>query len=152
MDHSMMDHSQMDHDMPMDDMCSMNMLLSWDYHNLCLLSSSWHIKTLLQFIVSLLLVVVLCVGFEALRAKVTKKQREEKGIAISDEGIEDTNNNIQGNGWTKSVGYGLVVGYSYIIMLIFMSYNAWVMLAVVVGATLGHHIFHGEPRDTMACH
>jgi copper transporter 1 len=70
-----MDHSMPD--MPMDDMCSMNMLLSWDYNNLCLLSSSWHIKTLPQFIVSLLLVAVLATGYEYLRVRVKRASRGE---------------------------------------------------------------------------
>lgn len=71
MDH--MDHSQMDHSMPMEDMCSMNMLLSWDYHNLCLFSSLWHIKTLPQFVLSLAAVSLMAFGYEYLRVKLTRK-------------------------------------------------------------------------------
>jgi copper transporter 1 len=56
------------------------------------------------------------------------------------------------NGWSKSVFYGLLVGYSYAMMLIFMSYNGFVMASVVIGAIVGHHLFQGEQRDTLACH
>ncbi|CDR40515.1 CYFA0S05e01310g1_1 [Cyberlindnera fabianii] len=156
-----MDHSS--HNMDMGDMpdmpghehqamCSMNMLLNSDYENLCLLSSSWHIKTLPQFIISLLLVAVMGVGYEYVRVKA--KRMETRLISLPvDQSQEYTNTSlVSSESWSKSLIYGVLVGYSYIMMLLFMTYNIWVMLAVVSGAVLGHHLFHGEMRDTMACH
>lgn len=52
----------------------------------------------------------------------------------------------------KSVYYGLLVGYSYMMMLVFMTYNGWAMIAVVLGAVLGNYLYGGEINDSMACH
>jgi len=41
----------------------------------------------------------------------------------------------------KAIFYGLQVFYSFFIMLIFMTYNGWVMVAVAVGASIGHYAF-----------
>ncbi|KAK3309614.1 Ctr copper transporter family-domain-containing protein [Chaetomium strumarium] len=70
-DHSMMGHSShegMDHgDMGGGHMCSMNMLFTWDTTNLCIVFRQWHITSNLSLIVSLLAVVGICAGYEALR-------------------------------------------------------------------------------------
>ena len=44
------------------------MLLNWDYKNLCIVSSQWHIHTVFDLIASLIAVVLLGMGYEALRA------------------------------------------------------------------------------------
>ena len=36
--------------------------------------------------------------------------------------------------------------------LLFMTYNGWVMLAVAVGAAVGHLIFGGDAEKSVACH
>jgi len=41
----------------------------------------------------------------------------------------------------RALVYGVSVFLSFFLMLIFMTYNAYYILAVVVGATLGHYIF-----------
>ncbi|KAK3942186.1 Ctr copper transporter family-domain-containing protein [Diplogelasinospora grovesii] len=54
----------------------------------------------------------------------------------------------------KAVLYGIQNFYAFMIMLIFMTYNGWVMIAVSVGAALGYFIFGGRTpvtKDT-ACH
>ncbi|KAM0280387.1 hypothetical protein ACHAQH_004100 [Verticillium albo-atrum] len=80
MDHSHMDHGDpghggMDHGhggMDHGDMggaqCSMNMLFTWDTNNLCIVFRQWRIDSTLSLIFSLLLVVALTAGYEALRA------------------------------------------------------------------------------------
>ena len=44
------------------------MLLNWDVENVCIVSSQWHIRTTFDMIASLLAVVLIGVGYEALRA------------------------------------------------------------------------------------
>ena len=44
------------------------MLFTWDTKNLCIVFKQWHVRGTPSLIVSLLLVVLLCAGFEALRA------------------------------------------------------------------------------------
>lgn len=70
MDHSHMDHGTMpgmDHgDMDMGS-CSMNMIFTWDYNNLCIVFRSWRITSPLTLIISLLAIVALTAGYEAVR-------------------------------------------------------------------------------------
>lgn len=44
------------------------MLFTWDTNNLCIVFRQWHIRSTLSLIVSLLLVVAITAGYEALRA------------------------------------------------------------------------------------
>jgi copper transporter 1 len=78
MDHSDMGHGGMDHG-GMDHgghggmggggepMCSMNMLFTWDTNNLCIVFPSWRVTGTLSLLVSLLAVVALTAGYEAIR-------------------------------------------------------------------------------------
>ncbi|KAF2772026.1 hypothetical protein EJ03DRAFT_387836 [Teratosphaeria nubilosa] len=53
----------------------------------------------------------------------------------------------------KAVLYGIQVFYSFFIMLLFMTYNGWVMIAVGVGATIGFLLFSGSSvQKSAACH
>jgi len=50
--------------------------------------------------------------------------------------------------------YAVQVFYSFFIMLLFMTYNGWVMLAVAGGAFVGHLLFGLKTSSTksVACH
>lgn len=48
---------------------------------------------------------------------------------------------------TRAILYALTSGISLFIMLIFMTFNAYLMLAVVVGAGLGFFLFDGPPTS-----
>ncbi|KKZ67049.1 hypothetical protein EMCG_07281 [[Emmonsia] crescens] len=48
--------------------------------------------------------------------------------------------------------YAVQVFYSFMIMLLFMTYNGWIMLAVAVGAFLGYIMFGGEAAKSVSCH
>ncbi|OKL58033.1 hypothetical protein UA08_06745 [Talaromyces atroroseus] len=50
--------------------------------------------------------------------------------------------------------YAVQVFYSFFIMLLFMTYNGWVMLSVAVGAFVGYLVFGGDAPATKsaACH
>ncbi|KAK0537721.1 copper transporter complex subunit Ctr4 [Tilletia horrida] len=68
MDMGGMDHS-MDHGMGMggDMTCSMDMLGNWKVTNICVLTSSWHVKTTAQFVGTCIGVFLLVVLIEAIR-------------------------------------------------------------------------------------
>ncbi|KAG7148517.1 hypothetical protein HYQ46_002618 [Verticillium longisporum] len=73
MDHSHMDHGDsghggMDHGDMGGAQCSMNMLFTWDTNNLCIVFRQWRIDSTFSLVLSLLLVVALAAGYEALRA------------------------------------------------------------------------------------
>lgn len=44
------------------------MIFTWDTDNLCIVFRQWHIKSTASLVISLLLVVALTAGYEALRA------------------------------------------------------------------------------------
>ncbi|KAK4629517.1 hypothetical protein CLAFUW4_08114 [Fulvia fulva] len=53
----------------------------------------------------------------------------------------------------KAAFYGVQVFYSFFIMLLFMTYNGWIMIAVGVGAFIGYLMFSGSPpTKSAACH
>ncbi|GLB36960.1 putative ctr copper transporter family protein [Lyophyllum shimeji] len=58
----------------------------------------------------------------------------------------------------RAVLYGATVFLSFFLMLVFMTYNAYLIVAVVLGAALGHYIFGASldvdapPGRAMACH
>ncbi|KAK7543512.1 Ctr copper transporter family protein [Phyllosticta citricarpa] len=57
----------------------------------------------------------------------------------------------------KGVLYAVQVFYSFFIMLLFMTYNGWIMLAVAVGAFVGYVVFGSgsngaSATKSVACH
>jgi len=54
----------------------------------------------------------------------------------------------------KGALYAVQVFYSFFIMLLFMTYNGWVMLAVAVGAFVGYIVFGRDSSSakSVACH
>jgi copper transporter 1 len=54
----------------------------------------------------------------------------------------------------RALLYGGQIAFSFLLMLIFMTYNAYLMLAIVVGAATGFYMFHKEnfAERGMNCH
>ncbi|KAL2023471.1 hypothetical protein VTK56DRAFT_2467 [Thermocarpiscus australiensis] len=185
--HHMMDrssHGGMDHgDMGGGHMCSMNMLFTWSTDNLCIVFRQWHISSTASLILSLLAIVAICAGYEALRegirqyeARVAKRAEtapppQTYSSSPSpppqyEEAVTETTPFLAlRTGHTrdqvtrrahavKAVLYGIQNFYAFMIMLIFMTYNGWVMMAVSVGAGLGYLLFGGRTAATKetACH
>ncbi|TLD29351.1 hypothetical protein PspLS_03770 [Pyricularia sp. CBS 133598] len=195
MDHSGMDHSGMDHGghggggMDMD-RCSMNMLFTWSTKNLCIVFEQWHIRSTAGLIFSLLAVVAIGAGYEALRESIRRYEYHlnKKNEAVPQKsGVmnfytmlsrtpakirrAEADDNVNENTpfvtpgqsrakvtreahFVKAVLYGIQNFYAFMIMLIFMTYNGWVMLAVSFGAFVGYLMFGGSTPATKetACH
>ncbi|KAF1819394.1 Ctr copper transporter [Dissoconium aciculare CBS 342.82] len=149
MDHSH-HHGHGDMDASPAAMCSMNMLFTWDTTNLCIVFRSWRITGFSSLVISLIAIVALSAGYEAIKEAARQfEARSATGIA------KDANNIAQQRAQLiKAVFYGVQVFYSFFIMLIFMTYNGWVMIAVGVGATVGHLVFgaSSSPTKSAACH
>ncbi|OLN88787.1 Copper transport protein CTR2 [Colletotrichum chlorophyti] len=161
MDHSHVDHSAMGHgDMGhsgmgggMGDRCSMNMLFTWDTKNLCIVFRQWHVRSTSGLVISLLLVVALAAGYEALRAA---SRRYERSV---DKRVESLPRREQAEASrsahiVKAALYAAQNFYAFMLMLVFMTYNGWVMVAVAVGAFVGYIAFGGSTSSTKdnACH
>ncbi|ESA44088.1 Ctr copper transporter [Neurospora crassa] len=200
-----MDHSGHDHSTHMDhsghgDMhsghpgmgegaprCSMNMLFTWNTENLCIVFRQWHIHSTFSLVVSLLAIVALAAGYEALRegirqyeawtnkrVETTPHPREQYRDDDDDDDVEQQLEDEERLAETtmpwllgqnvaavtkrahaiKSVLYGIQNFYAFMIMLIFMTYNGWVMLACSLGAALGYFVFGSRTTATKetACH
>jgi len=168
MDHSTMDHGGMDHGgMGDGDSCNMSMLFTWNTKNLCLVFEWWHVRTTPGLIFSLLAVVALAAGYEALRkvsrtyeASVAKKASE---LPNEDTSTETTPRWLIGKNalaaskrahMIKAILYAVQNFYAFMLMLLFMTYNGWVMIAVSVGAFVGYFLFGANTEATKdgACH
>lgn len=163
-----MDHSQMDHGMGSTAArCSMNMLFTWNTENLCIIFRWWHVSNTFTLILSLLAVVALTAGYEAIRSGSRQYEAlvEEKytGVTLGDDNTENTTllwpgrNKVEVNKKAhiiKALLYATQTFYAFMLMLLFMTYNGWVMLAVAVGAFLGYLLFgvNTSASKETACH
>ncbi|KAK6433640.1 copper transpport protein [Oleoguttula sp. CCFEE 5521] len=152
MDHSHMNHGDVDMGHGDQPTCSMNMLFTWSTENLCIVFSSWRITSNASLIISLAAIVALTAGYEALREasrryEMRLEQRVE-GMTRQGRSAEEQTGRV-----FKAAFYGVQVFYSFFIMLLFMTYNGWIMLAVGFGAFLGYLLFGGSSATkSAACH
>lgn len=159
MNHATMNHAadsaDMSHSMPdMADRCSMNMLFTWDWKNVCIVYRWWHVRTTFDFILSFIAVIGLGVGYEFIKHWVNKWEKSNVAV-ISGSSRNANSSTLKLFKLKQSVLYGFQVGYSFMLMLVFMTYNGWFMIAVVLGAMIGKQIWGNglEPEErTMACH
>ncbi|KAI0929937.1 hypothetical protein AcV5_006774 [Taiwanofungus camphoratus] len=189
MDHS--SHITMAHSTSMPMRCSMNMLWNTQIENTCIVFRSWHISSNTHFVLSCIAIVALGVLYEWLRVaqrdvdlRIARRLiAEGKGKARTTRSGRNTpESDSEGAGLltgvpvlktrlgtplplvarlTRAILYGFSVFLSFFLMLVFMTYNAYLILAVVLGAAIGHFIF-GATMDLeavglvdgkgMACH
>ncbi|KAJ7028312.1 Ctr copper transporter [Mycena alexandri] len=162
----------MDHHMPMP-RCAMNMLWNTQIVDTCIVFRTWHVSSTTTFLVSCAVIMALGVLYEALRA--TQKTldarlvRELPGAVSLGEDARDVSTTSAGSTSKglkiplhyralRAALYGASIFLSFFLMLVFMTYNAYLILATVLGATVGHFIFSGtldvrrdDPKN-MACH
>ncbi|KAF9815594.1 hypothetical protein IEO21_04515 [Rhodonia placenta] len=188
-----MNHGDHDMPMPSGPKCSMNMLWNTQIEDTCVVFRSWHVSSKTTFVVSFFAIVALGVLYEWLRVAQRDVDRfiarrliaEGKGKArLVRSGRNTPDSDSEGAGLltgaavskvqtgtplpllarvTRAVLYGLTVFLSFFLMLVFMTYNAYLILAVVLGAGIGHFVFGSHmdlnaalsgPVDAkgMACH
>jgi copper transporter 1 len=145
------------------------MLFTWDTTDLCIVFPSWHISGTGSLIFSLLAVVLLTAGYEAVREISRRYEGYTKGVMEGPRDDEETDesSSLLGPGRNGSIGrgneqqmkiikavlYAVQVFYSFFIMLLFMTYNGWIMLAVAVGAFVGYLMFsQSSSTKSVACH
>ncbi|PWW78855.1 Ctr-domain-containing protein [Tuber magnatum] len=167
--HAHMTHASTDHNMhasPEAYSCRMNMLFTWSTKDLCLVFHGWHVRNTTTLILSLLAVIALSAGYEFVRDLARRYATRVDGVpSISEEtssllpgragaavaagGVGRRRNGRIG----KAVFYGVQVFYSFFIMLLFMTYNGWVMISVAVGSAIGYAIWGGSgAARSVTCH
>ncbi|KAK3659446.1 copper transpport protein [Elasticomyces elasticus] len=115
-----MDHSHMGHgDMDMGDgdspMCSMNMLFTWDTQNLCIIFRSWRVTSTFTLVLSILGVMALTAGYEAIRE--ASRQYEERHATALESTPRSTAQAEEKKGKViKAAFYAVQVFYSFFIM------------------------------------
>jgi len=164
MDHDHTGHGGMD--MPSaGHKCNMNMLFTWDTTDLCIVFRGWHVSSTFTLILSLIGVAALTAGYELVR-EVSRRYEASSNEYLNnlpnDENQESSSllwpgrSTVNSERKTKAVKallYALQVFYSFFIMLLFMTYNGWIMLAVAVGAFIGYSAFGGSSATkSVACH
>jgi len=165
------------HDMPRA-RCSMNMLWNYQIVDTCIVFRSWHVSSTTSFVLSFFAIVAIGVFYEWLRSY--QKVVDRKIVAVESKGKvrsgasrdasrERTQEDVSllgkgSNGISisplsriiRAVLYATTVFISFFLMLVFMTYNAYLILAVVAGAGIGHYFFadisvDGDSKG-MACH
>ncbi|KAK9315732.1 Ctr copper transporter family-domain-containing protein [Lipomyces starkeyi] len=164
MDHSQhMSHANADgiekmHDFGESAHCRTHMLFTWDSKDLCIVFDWWHIRSSIGFLVSLLVVLVLSLGYEyirAINAAVDSDAETLPGPSGSKKDDRPTYLSRPRSRIYRAAVYALQVLYSFFLMLVFMTYNGWIMLAVVGGAFTGHLLWSSRfDRSSrgMFCH
>ncbi|KIM26969.1 hypothetical protein M408DRAFT_330333 [Serendipita vermifera MAFF 305830] len=167
MDHG---HHHMDSEMT-NARCSMYMLWNTNIIDTCVVFRQWHIHNNFQFILSFLAIVALGCSYEWLR---DLQRRYDRKVAIElinsgkgknavsqntgaivlqadeDELIPLVSKATQGipvpltARVTRAVLYGASVFVSFFLMLVFMTYNAYLILATVIGAVMGHYLYGAQ--------
>lgn len=114
------------------------MLFAWDWRNTCVVFEWWHIKTFPQFLLSFVVIVSLGALYEYLKDVVGEWEV----------------NQLQSNRlkFKRSIFYGLQVFFSFWLMLVFMTYNGWLMIAVALGASVGNYFWGRSAGRSLACH
>lgn len=165
-DHSHMDHSHMDHGDGVHMVtCSMNMLFNWDTSNLCIIFHWWRIHGPISLVFSLLGVIAVTAMFEAVRAasrryelwvKLQKESQPNGAVTESTpfrSGQRLFNFSRRAH-IIKAFLYAIQSFYGLMLMLIFMTYNGWVMICMFLGSLVGYLIFGLDTSATKdgACH
>ena len=147
------DHAGDNHGNMGSDDCSMNMIFSWSYKDTCVVFRWWHIRTLTGLICSSLLVSFLSYAYEFMKYYIQKKQfNSSSSISIINDPILGRQNRLIKSSW-----YGIQVGFSFFLMLVFMTYNGWLMIAVVLGSIWGNYSWgyfadFSNEQMSLTCH
>jgi len=163
-------------------MCSMNMIWNTQIIDTCIVFPQWRIRNNFEFVLSFFIIVGLGVLYEWLRllskkydARIARSLVAERPVLSGRSSPSPRDETLVGRGIKLGGGlvpvppvarviratlYGICIFLSFFLMLVFMTYNAYLILAVVIGAATGHWVFNSHidlsatAGDTkgMACH
>lgn len=114
------------------------MLFTWDWKNTCVVFQWWHIKTYSHFLVSFVAIAALAASYEYLKEVI---DRWEINV------LQSSRIKVK-----RSLLYGVQVFFSFWLMLVFMTYNGWLMIAVALGASIGNYFWGKSASRSLACH
>ncbi|PAV18885.1 Ctr copper transporter [Pyrrhoderma noxium] len=151
--------------MDMGGKCSMNMLWNTQIIDTCVVFPQWHIRSHYGFFLSFLAIVALGIFYEWLRASARTFDRRVALKFVDGKGKGRNSSTFHVPHFDRALRailYGATVFLSFFLMLVFMTYNAYLILAVVLGAAIGHYylggemnvdaVLHSSDDKGMACH
>jgi len=179
--------------MDMGPKCSMHMLWNTQIEDTCIVFKQWHISSRFVFALSFFAIILISLGYEYLReyqrivdrrialalsrSKASGKRSvsgrstpEQSGSEVEETGLLSGSPKVSKRTPVplyprilRATLYGIQVFVSFFLMLVFMTYNAYLILAVVVGASIGHFVFGagldveailagGDSGKGVACH
>jgi len=155
--------------MPKGPKCSMHMLWNTQIEDTCVVFQSWHISSKTTLFFSCLAIVALGVLYEYLRqVQRTYDQNVARHLMTRTKGkaVDSRRGSRSNSPETEDAGllsgrrvsrsqtsipaferviraalYASTITLSFFLMLVFMTYNAYLIAAVVIGAGVGHYIF-----------
>ncbi|KAJ2001216.1 copper transpport protein [Coemansia thaxteri] len=130
-------------------MCAMNMAFNWSTENVCVLFDFWRVNSSTSLVLTCAAVFLLGYFYEYARAavRIWEKSNAPSGTLVTtgpSTPLVNTGAICNGIRWRRALFYGLLVAYSYSLMLIFMTYNGFLILAVIGGAIAGHCAYSSD--------
>ena len=127
------------------------MIWNWNTHN-TIVFSWWTTKSILGLISACIGITLISLGYEAISSlqryldqNVFVMEHQHAPVGAVFEGI---NRRPASGNMARALLYGLRSFVGIFLMLIMMTFNGYLVLAIVVGAILGHYFFGGR----VACH
>lgn len=142
---------------------SMGMHMTFYFGNdATILFAPWKVSSWQGMLWSCIVVLIVSFAYEGLKTvrqrllKVAKVQQQKESTNSADAGDDDDRLLIavpSSSSWTRSrrrIAFHLIqaqlhlvqVTVGYMLMLVAMTYNAWLFISLVIGATLGYLIFN----------
>jgi len=146
MDHSKMDHSKMDHSQMNHGNLHDGMVMTFHGgYNEQILFDFWETKTIPLFLLScvaLFVFAALYEGLKLLREILIKRDMKNRKDLIDQTTKPTITSRLLSKGHLiQTLLHMLQIAVSYMLMLVFMTYNSWLCLSVVLGAGLGYFVF-----------
>ncbi|RGB23645.1 Ctr copper transporter family-domain-containing protein [Rhizophagus diaphanus] len=149
------------------DACNTQMLFNWDTEKLCIIFSWWRVNSIGFLILSCFIIILLAASFEFLRFILRKydtkiqdsySQLQEGRDANSEEVATQSNANriTYVQQIVRTLIHTSQVFLSFFLMLVFMTYNGFLMISVIIGAAIGYFVFSSSVIDfggkSITCH
>lgn len=168
--------------------CTMSMIWNADTSGMCIIHRAWNVRTEQQFFMSLLVVMLVSVAYEALKClqrrldvavlhteaahgcgnSQSSSRRSRRIIPISYADVMDESEGVKRPAVlvylpaalhtparlrsVRSIAYGMQVALACFLMLVMMTYNAWLIAAIVIGAMIGSVYFAEAGETSTICH
>lgn len=129
------------------------MLFTWDWKNSCVVYKWWHVKTVYGFVGTLIVLVLLSMSFELTRSWITQWKSRRLLSSYTPTSPTPSGRISKSLKIKLAAMYAFQTGFSFMLMLVFMTYNGWYMLAVVAGAGIGYFLWGDECESkSLVCH